>query len=547
MTRYWYECLSPQQACEAGTNPVGGDPAAVDALGRRLGRVADDLREHAALLRAVDASDFWRGDAAAAFARLQEKLPPKLELVATRYTAAGSALSSYAPDLAEARTAAARALQAYAQAAAERQVAQQDLARYQRGIADARRRHGTYTWSGQHPADRLDHADDAVAAAIRMMANAVDTRDAAAGTCATRIDDAADDDLKDDDSFWDALGDLGGHVLDALDAAAPVLRQVAGGLSIAAALLGWVPYVGPALAGASLIAHGAVLVVDLVRMAGGRDVTPGQVVADVIGVLPVGRLVRGAGLLGGVTGQVGDGIAAAGTLAAKGGVRTAAAATVRQLASPAGRAATGLRLVEDVGTKIGKDTLKVVAAHGPGGLTTNPTGWSIRGLPAGSGDNGTGGTGGTGPDTLALRRALTARVRRLGRDAAAAGCRLAALYDDVVAGTPLSASLLTTVLPAPPGLTPAALGALLVATRATAAAGGALPAVRAVELPTGPAARLRLADAVDGTPALEVQYALPAPDGRRIAVLTFATPATAYAEPFEQLFDAVAGTASWVG
>lgn len=157
---------------------------------------------------------------------------------------------------------------------------------------------------------------------------------------------------------------------------------------------------------------------------------------------------------------------------------------------------------------------------------------------------------GTDPDAVRLRRELTARLRRLGRDAAEAGCGYAALYDQVVAGVPLSASLLTTVLPAPRDLTPAALGALLVASRAAAAAHrgpATLPAVRAMDLPAGPAARLRLAEAVDGTPALEVQYALPAPDGGRIAVLTFATPATAYAEPFEQLFDAVAGTASWVG
>lgn len=385
MSRYWYERISPQEACERDTNPVGGDPAAVETLARRLTCVADDLRGNADRLRAVDATDFWRGDAAAAFSRLREQLPPQLELVASRYSKASQALSAYAADLAEARESAARALQAYAQANAERQVAQQDLARYQRGVADARRRHTTYTWHGQHPAERLDHADDAVADAIRMMANAVDTRDATAETCATRIDDAGDDDLKNSDSFWDALGDIGSGLLDALDSAAPVLRQIAGGLSIAAALLGWVPYLGPALVAASLVAHGAVLAVDLIRLAAGRDITPGQIVADAIGVLPVGRLVRGSGLLRGVGGQLGDGVSATRALAGPGGLRTAAAATARQLAHPSGRAAAGLRLVEDVGTKVVKDTLKVVAAHGPGGLTTNPTGWSVRGLPLGTG------------------------------------------------------------------------------------------------------------------------------------------------------------------
>jgi len=161
--------------------------------------------------------------------------------------------------------------------------------------------------------------------------------------------------------------------------------------------------------------------------------------------------------------------------------------------------------------------------------------------------------GGSDPDAVAARRELTARLRRSARAAAEGGSTYAALCDHVVAGVPLSASLLVALLPVPRHgpLTPAGLVSLLTATRAAGAVDPAgapsRPPVRVVELPAGVAARVRSTEPVEGTRTLQVQYLLPVPGATRVAVLTFATPNVAYGEPFEELFDAVARTAAWVG
>jgi hypothetical protein len=138
----------------------------------------------------------------------------------------------------------------------------------------------------------MGNANQAVANAIRMMANAIDTRNATASTCSSRIKQAIDDDLKNDDSFWGKLKRLGKKIVDALEKIAPVLRKIATVLGVAAALLAWVPVLGQILVAAAVVVSAVTLAVDLILKASGKDVSWGDIAMDAIGIIPIGRAAR---------------------------------------------------------------------------------------------------------------------------------------------------------------------------------------------------------------------------------------------------------------
>jgi hypothetical protein len=201
------------------------------------------------------------------------------------------------------------------------------------------------------------------------------------------------------------------------------------------------------------------------------------------------------------------------------------------------------------------------------------------------------------PRLVQARRELTALLRSAARDAADNGAVYAALMDALVDGTALSASLLAVVGPAPLDADgnavtdPAALSATLLAGElagvaeaaitgdspggpvavdltlppmaggspaggsavgGSAVEGGAAGLAEIVELPAGPAVRLRrntdsgLAGSTGETAAAaETQYFVPIPATDRMLVLTFATPNIGFRGEFEELFDRMAETLQW--
>jgi uncharacterized protein YukE len=289
---FWFERVIAAEACEQDKNPIVGDPSRIGALAQQLNGTASTLKTQADRLRAVSTEQFWKGDAATEFTHIKDKLPPLLDKVIKRYSAVGEALAKYAPDLQQSQESAQRALLAYREAKGQQLTAQTNATQYNQLRQQSVLQNRPFQWTGGDPTSQLGNANQAVSNAIRMMTDAMDSRDAAASTCGGRIRDAIDDDLKNDDSFWGKLKKIGKKIVDALEKIAPVLRKVAAVLGVAAALLCWVPVLGEVLAGAALVVSAASLAVDLTLKAAGRNVSWGDVAMDAIGVIPFGKAAR---------------------------------------------------------------------------------------------------------------------------------------------------------------------------------------------------------------------------------------------------------------
>jgi hypothetical protein len=157
--------------------------------------------------------------------------------------------------------------------------------------------------------------------------------------------------------------------------------------------------------------------------------------------------------------------------------------------------------------------------------------------------------GGVGP---AERAELVRLLESTAAAAEAQGAVYAALYSDVLEGRPVSASLVISIVegragPPPPLGTDRAAVAEGV-SRLLAGAG----AVEVRDLPGGPAVRVRKriqAQVAPGEgPVAEVenvQWFVPLPGGRHLALLSFSTPTLGLAEALGELFDTIAGTLSW--
>ena len=294
-TVFWFEKISPQQALESGQNPVVGDPDKIAKLATDLTGTADTLRTQNQRLRSVRSDTFWKGEAAEAFEAFKEKLPPLLDKVIERYTKVGSALASYHPEITEAQALATRAIKDYRAARGDQQIAQTNAHNKDMLRAQARAQHKDFVWNGPQPEQQLAQAQDRMQAAVREMTQAIEQRDQAAHTCSGKISHAIDDDLK-NESWWKrALASFGKWALDSLETLAPILRKVGGYLGIAALALGWVPVVGEILGAAALAVNAAALIADAVLYASGRKVSASQILADVVGVLPLGKMAKAAG------------------------------------------------------------------------------------------------------------------------------------------------------------------------------------------------------------------------------------------------------------
>lgn len=292
---FWFEKISPQEALESGRNPVVGDPDKIAKLATDLTGTADSLRTQNQRLRSVKSDTFWKGEAAQAFDTFKEKLPPLLDKVIERYTRVGGALASYHPQVRDAQQLATRALQDYQAAKGAQQTAQTNAQNKQMLETQARAQHRDVVWNGPQPEQQMARAQDRMQAAVREMTQAMEHRDQAAQTCSAKIRSAIDDDLKNESWWKKALKSFGKWALDGLEKLAPLLRKVGGYLGIAALALGWVPVVGEILGAAALVVSAAALVADGVLYAAGRKVSASQILADVVGVLPLAKMAKAAG------------------------------------------------------------------------------------------------------------------------------------------------------------------------------------------------------------------------------------------------------------
>lgn len=170
---------------------------------------------------------------------------------------------------------------------------------------------------------------------------------------------------------------------------------------------------------------------------------------------------------------------------------------------------------------------------------------------------------GTAPEQLQVRRELTGMLRGYARQAASHGAIYAALMDEVLAGTPISASMIVAAGEAPrdddgePILAAEDLAAALAASEQdpgfVSADVGDKPAPEVFEMLAGMGVRLRrTTEAGIVTPdgrelaTAESQYFVAVPDTDKVLVLTFSTPNLGVREALEELFDAIARTLDWV-
>jgi len=146
-------------------------------------------------------------------------------------------------------------------------------------------------------------------------------------------------------------------------------------------------------------------------------------------------------------------------------------------------------------------------------------------------------------------RKLMLGLLRDATDSAVTGrAAVAALYCSAADGIPLGASLVATVLEAttaPADQLPPDAQALADSLQTTIAAGTG----ERRDLPAGPGVRVQRqqtgTDVGSPVPVQTVQWYVLHPKGDRMAILSFSTPNVALAEPFGEVFDAIAWSLQW--
>lgn len=152
---------------------------------------------------------------------------------------------------------------------------------------------------------------------------------------------------------------------------------------------------------------------------------------------------------------------------------------------------------------------------------------------------------GLAPRRRELRRMLLAEARA----AAEAGAVDAAMLSEVVEGLAVTAALTVSLLDAPTSTDGTGAATLMTGLAASWGRGGA---VSRVELPNGPAVRLRASQTLPGHQDGEhrvvetVQFFVPTPSEDLFAVLSFSTSTLEVVEELVLFFDAIAATFGWV-
>ncbi|MEU1697653.1 putative T7SS-secreted protein [Streptomyces pseudogriseolus] len=279
-------------------DPVPGDPEEVAKLGRELRKTARSIRKQADEIRALSSVDQWKSKAAKEFRNEAVEAEGKLRKAMRRYDAAADALgekvsdggcsTEYASELHRAQTMADKALREARDAVDEQKASEGALDRLPHDTPEDDPRRRKLEKRQEEAATALERARNRLEAATAV-------RDAAAKRARESIRYAIDHDgLK--DGTWDTVKgwvhDNAGWIKTALDVAGWV-ATVCGTLAL---MVGWIPVLGPVLAGAlgtvalaatlfSLVGH------TLLAMAG--EGSWFDVALDVVGIATLG-IGRGA-------------------------------------------------------------------------------------------------------------------------------------------------------------------------------------------------------------------------------------------------------------
>ena len=281
----------------ADSDPVPGDPAALSELVRRLGGVADTIGAQLTRLRAIQAEEFWEGEAAAVFAEHQGKLPQRLDLLVQRYRTVSAALAAYFPELQRAQTMAVQARNQARQAEADIVAAERGIDAMEAFARGAQRAADTYNsanpgapprmpdpWTGPDHRAQLTGAQADMSAARTLLDQARDVRDRSASTAEGAVDAAVNDELENEGGLLgglkEAWNDTTGWVYDNL----PAISDVLGALT---AVVGVAAFIFPVLAPVAFILGALTLALDTALAATGRGGW-GDVAIGVIGMATFG-------------------------------------------------------------------------------------------------------------------------------------------------------------------------------------------------------------------------------------------------------------------
>lgn len=239
------------------SHPIDGDPERVAGLAAHLVTVSTDIRAQIERLRACDSGEIWESSAgsADAFQEAIDDLPDKLDLVATRYERVAEALEVFHPVLATTKGQAEYWIQEAAEAQAEVERAESGIelmedfeaqADRDAEAANADRAPGDpevqpEQWQGENYHATLAEAQANLNMAVSNCQSAVEEFRSAAATCADAIDQAGNDDLKNDSGLFAGIGraldSLGDFLLDALDIYVQILSVVAAVIGIVVLVL----------------------------------------------------------------------------------------------------------------------------------------------------------------------------------------------------------------------------------------------------------------------------------------------------------------------
>ncbi|WP_336644510.1 hypothetical protein [Microbacterium sp. USHLN186] len=276
-------------------DPIPGDPDAVDAGGRSYITVADAIASAARALRSME-TDGDESQATDELIRNASEVADDISRAEERYRETGLALIGYAPHLHQAQHDSLIALERAREARADAEAANADRLRFLRladGAEDAEA--DDHRRDAGRAAAAADDADASLAAAYRLLEDAVAHRDAAGDAAAERIEDiVGGDDLN--DSWWD---DWGKDLLTAITDIAGWVSTIAGVLALC---VSWIPVVGQLLGGALLIVAGVAGVINAlgnIVLASTGDRSWGEAIISIAGaalsVIGLGAVARSLG------------------------------------------------------------------------------------------------------------------------------------------------------------------------------------------------------------------------------------------------------------
>lgn len=236
-----------------GGDPVPGDPEQVSRTATRCRNTAAEIRDQAAALRRLASADGWEAEAAVMFRAAAVDTATKLDQAHHRYDEVAGALRCYAPALDAAQASSLRALQAAQAAEADARAAAvaQPTGELPPDATDEQRR--ARTGAVRRAEAAADDADARLAAARRLLDDAVAGRDDAAEAAARRINAAIDHDgLK--DSRWERFKNWVHDNAGWISVVSDVLSWIATGLFVLALFIPGVNLITWAIVGLTLLA-----------------------------------------------------------------------------------------------------------------------------------------------------------------------------------------------------------------------------------------------------------------------------------------------------